>query len=138
MFDLIPFDQGRRSLIRDWENFEKDFFGTFGVPSFRADIRDKGDRYELVADLPGFHKEDIHIGVEGDTLTVHAEHGETKEDKKDDYIRRERHYGSYSRSFNVANVKVDQIDAEYNNGVLKLVLPKSGPATPPTRRIDIR
>lgn len=138
MFDLMPFDQSRRSLMRDWDNFEKNFFSNFGMSAFRTDIRDKGDHYELVADLPGFQKDDIHIDVEGDMLTVHAEHKEDKEDKKDDYIRRERHYGSFSRSFNVANVKTDQIDAEYKDGVLKLVLPKSGPATPPTRRIDIR
>lgn len=139
MFDLMPFDRKRRNLVRNFDSFARDFFDGFdGLTAFSTDIRDKGDRYELTADLPGFTKEDIHISVNGDMLTIQAEHDESKEDNTDDYIRRERHYGSFSRSFHVANIKTDQIDAAYQDGVLKLVLPKSGPATPPTRRIDIR
>lgn len=140
MFDLMPFDRRHRNMARSFDSIARDFFEGFdsGLTAFNTDIRDRGDHYELTADLPGFRKEDIHIDVDGDMLVIHAEHDESKEDKKDDYIRRERRYGSFSRSFHVANVKTDQIDAAYQDGVLKLVLPKSGPATPPTRRIDIR
>ncbi len=143
MFDLMPFGRGERNLFQYLDNVEKSFFGGLDAPlsQFRTDIADKGDRYELEAELPGFQKEDIHLDLEGDLLTIRAEHTENKEEKDDQtrYIRRERRYGSFSRSFDVSGIQTEQIAASYENGVLKLTLPKSQPApVPASRQIEIQ
>ena len=126
MFDLIPFGRNERNLFQYLDNVEKSLFDGLDtrVSRFRTDILDKGDRYLLEAELPGFKKEDIHLDLEGDILTIRAEHTEEKEDKdeKRQYVRRERRYGSFSRSFDVSGIKADQISASYENGVLKLSL----------------
>ena len=80
MFDLMPF--GRRDdWFRSLESMEKDFFNGFGgsLGSFRTDVLDKGNRYIVEAELPGFEKKDISIDVENGCLTVRAEHKEEKE-----------------------------------------------------------
>ena len=83
MFDLIPFGRNERNLFRYLDNVEKSLFDGLDtrVSRFRTDILDKGDRYLLEAELPGFKKEDIHLDLEGDILTIRAEHTEEKEDK---------------------------------------------------------
>ena len=127
MFDLTPFDRNERKLMNLFDRFDRDFFGNFdqSLAAFRTDIVDKGDHYELEADLPGFAKEDIHIDVDGDCLTIHAEHNEESETKeKKNFVRRERHYGSYARSFQISDVECSAIKASYKNGVLKLQMPK--------------
>lgn len=143
MFDLIPFGRNERNLFQYLDNMEKNLFDGLDsrVSRFRTDILDKGDRYVLEAELPGFKKEDIQLDLEGDILTIRAEHTEEKEDKdeKKQYVRRERRYGSFSRSFDVSGIQAEQIAASYENGVLKLDLPKAAPVpAPSSRRIDIQ
>lgn len=125
--------------FRELENFEKSFFGDFGG-GFRTDIKDKGDHFELEADLPGVKKEDIAVDIDGDCLTISAQRDSQREEKNDQeqYVRRERSYGSYSRSFDISNVKSEEISGSYENGVLKLVLPKRSPTGSASRRLDIQ
>ncbi|MBQ8062428.1 MAG: Hsp20/alpha crystallin family protein [Clostridia bacterium] len=112
---------------------DKVFFGdpffsnaTTAVAAFGTDVTDEGDHYQLTADLPGFKKDDIEINVEDGILTISAERHEESEDtdKKGRYIRRERTYGSYKRSFDLSEVDDDNITAKYEDGVLTLSLPK--------------
>lgn len=136
MFDLVPF--GRKS--REWlDMFDKHFFDDFqGMHQFRTDIVDRGDHYELKADMPGFEKEDIHIEMNGDCLTIHAQSSNSAENKDKTYIRRERTYNQVSRSFDVSDVKTNEIRAQYKNGVLELVLPKKeNTLQSEKRKIDI-
>ena len=109
------------------------------MDAFKTDVKDEGDRYELEADLPGFDKKDIHLDINGDTLTVRAErHSEHEEkDKKGKYVRCERSYGSYSRDFDLSGVKADEIKAKYENGVLKLTMPKKTEALPESKHLEI-
>lgn len=143
MFELMPFEHrnhfGVYDPFRDLEKFEKSFFGDF-ASAFKTDIQDNGDSYLLEADLPGVEKGDIKIDIEGDCLTVTAQRsGQVEEkDEKNRYVRRERSYGSYSRSFDISGIKADEISAAYENGVLKLTLPKKGEATPTSRRLEIQ
>lgn len=104
--------------------FSEDTFSTFG--SFGTDITDEGDSYLLTADLPGFEKDDIHIDVKHGYLTVSAErHSEHEDkDKKGKFIRKERSYGSYRRSFPVDGIDEKKISAKYDNGILSVSLPK--------------
>lgn len=133
--------------FREMEEFERNFFGyPFGsffdnrdLAEFKTDLTDEGDHYLLEADLPGFDKKDIHLDINDDVLTVSAErHSKIEEkDKKDKVVRIERSYGSYSRQFDVSGVKTDEIKAKYDNGVLKLTLPKKEKIESNSRRLEI-
>lgn len=139
MFDLLPF--GRQGNVSNYfDDFEKNFFGDFSpkMASLKTDIIDKDNAYVIEADVPGFKKEDISIDIDGQYLTIKAEKKEEKEKKEDNYICRERRCGSYTRSFDISNVKADEIAAEFDNGVLKLTLPKLEEEAPKTRRIEIK
>ena len=140
MFGMIPFDRRDSSLFDMLDNFERNFFGTSSntASSFRTDIRDEGDKFVLEAELPGFKKEDIKLDLKDGILTISAQHSTENEEKKDSYIRRERRYGSFSRSFDVSGIQEDHITAAYNNGVLELTLPKAQPVVPAARQIDIQ
>ena len=140
MFGMIPFDRRDSSLFDMLDNFERNFFGTSSntASSFRTDIRDEGDKFVLEAELPGFKKEDIKLDLKDGVLTISAQHSEESEEKKNSYIRRERRYGSFSRSFDVSGIQEDHITAAYNNGVLELSLPKAQPVVPASRQIDIQ
>lgn len=133
--------------FREMEEFERNFFGyPFGsffgnrdLAEFKTDLTDEGDHYLLEADLPGFEKKDIHLDINDDVLTVSAErHSKIEEkDKKDKVVRIERSYGSYSRQFDVSGVKTNEIKAKYDNGVLKLTLPKKEKIESNSRRLEI-
>ena len=139
MFDLMPFERREHNLQKYFDDMEKQFFGHLGdFAQFNTDILDKCDKFVLQAELPGFQKEDIHIDIDNDRLTITAQHSEEKEDRKDHFIRRERSYGSFARSFDISGVKADEITAEYKNGVLELFLPKRGEIPASSRRIEIQ
>ena len=140
MFGMIPFDRRDSSLFDMLDNFERNFFGSSNstVSSFRTDIRDEGDKFVLEAELPGFKKEDIKLDLKDGVLTISAQHSSENEEKKDSYVRRERRYGSFSRSFDVSGIQEDHISAAYNNGVLELTLPKAQPEVPAARQIEIQ
>ncbi len=144
MFELIPFG-GRRVSVYDpfraLDEMERSFFGSerTAVAAFRTDVSDTGDAYKLEAELPGFKKEDIKVDIDDDTLTIKAEHTENNDEQNDEgeYVRRERYYGSYSRSFNVSEIEVDGITAAYENGILTLNMPKKAPVKPESKHLEI-
>ena len=144
MFELIPFDRRNRSMasfdpFRMLDEMDRRFFTNApAVSAFRTDVVDSGDAFKLEAELPGFKKEDIKIDIENDCLTITAERKVDEEEKKKNFIKRERFYGSYSRSFDVSGVNVDEIQAEYTDGMLKLTMPKKVETVPPTRRLEIK
>lgn len=141
MFGMIPFERNDDNFFDLFDNFERKFFGnsSAALPDFRTDIRDAGDRFVLEAELPGFSKEDIKLDVKDGILTISAQHSENKDEKDDkgSYIRRERRFGSFTRSFDVTGVDEEHITASYNNGVLELNLPKAVPVVPEAKRIAI-
>ena len=141
MFELMPF--GRNDLyrpFRDLENLERSFFSGEELGGFKTDIKDTGNAYVLEADLPGVKKEDIHIDIDGDYLSITAQRNNEKseKDKEGNYIRCERSYGSFSRSFDISGVKAEDITAAYDNGVLTLTMPKREAAVPTARRLEIQ
>ena len=142
MFEMMPFSRSRGVDLyhpfRDLEELERSMFSGSGLTAFRTDIRDTGDAYLLEADLPGMHKEDIHIDIDGDRMTISAERSASNEQEKDGYIRCERSYGSFSRSFDISGIRADQISASYEDGVLKLTLPKQTKEVPAARRLEIQ
>ena len=143
MYSLLPFGRyANNSLNSLFDDFERSFFPVdrSQMPAFRTDIKDEGDHFLLEADLPGFKKEDIDLHLQDGVLTITAKHDETVENKDEGgkYVCRERRVGSFTRSFNVSGIQEDAISASYENGVLKLTLPKQGEPEPQSRKIAIQ
>ena len=143
MYSLLPFGRySNNSLNSLFDEFERSFFPVdrSQMPAFRTDIKDEGDHFLLEADLPGFRKEDIDLHLQDGLLTITAKHDETVENKDEGgkYVCRERRVGSFTRSFNVSGIQEDAISASYENGVLKLTLPKQGEPEPQSRKIAIQ
>ena len=142
MFGMLPFDRRDDNLFNLFDNFERKFFGNTAanLPAFRTDIRDQGDKFLLEAELPGFDKEDIQLELTDGILTIKAEHKENSDEKNDkgEFVRRERRYGSFSRTFDVSGIDESAITASYKSGILELSLPKQAPVVPASRQISIQ
>lgn len=96
------------------------------TPGIRMDVREEGNTYRVHAELPGVHKDDIHVEIEGNQVSITAEvkrHSEAKEGER--ILRSERYYGKVARSFQLAH-EIDDTTAvaRYQDGVLELELPK--------------
>ena len=101
-----------------------------------VNIVEKQDHFEISLAVPGMKKDDFNIDVEGNMLTISAESEEQKQEKDERHTRREFNYTSFSRAFTLPEgVKKEQIDASYNNGLLKLVLPKTEEARKTASRL---
>ena len=140
MFDLIPFDRRGNNVFDVFDRMWDDSFfgqGMHDIVPCRTDIIDKGDSYLMRADMPGFSKEDIHIDIQGDQLSITAEHKQEVSENKKNYIRHERRYGTLSRSFDIQGIDAGKIAAAYTNGVLELTLPKVQEAKPETKTVQI-
>jgi HSP20 family protein len=102
-----------------------------------VDIRESDEALTLMAELPGLSREDVNITVENHVLTISGERKFEKDTKEENYHRIERAYGSFARSFTLpSNVKADQVQATFKDGVLTVSLPKVEEAKP--RKIAIQ
>lgn len=100
------------------------------VSPMRTDVKETEAAYELDIDLPGFKKEDVKAHLEDGYLTINASNETSNEEKNEEgkFIRRERHVGSCSRSFYVGDLVTEEdIKAKFEDGILKLVVPKKEP-----------
>lgn len=119
MYGMRPFFGNRNPL-----------YGKNAKNLMKSDIRETDDAYELDIDLPGFKKEEVNLKLDQGYLTIAASKGLDKddEDKKGHYIRRERFAGACSRSFYVGDqLKPEDISAKFEDGILKIHLPKAAP-----------
>lgn len=139
MYSLIPFEKYNAVMDRFFDDIPRVVFGGSGeqAVAFRTDIRDKGDHFLLEADLPGFRKDDITLDVKGDMMTISASSQAENQEENGRYLCRERRYGSFQRSFDVSAVNRQGITAAYENGVLKVNLPKKSAQQPESSRIVI-
>ncbi len=144
MFELVPFERSMRRMMnydpfRSFGDMERSFFGSDNaVSAFRTDIKDMGESYRLEAELPGFAREDISVDIENELLTISAERKQESEEKKDSFVRRERFYGSFKRSFDISGIDADNISAAYTDGVLSLDMPKKQELLPRSRKLEIQ
>ena len=139
MFGLTPF---RRNFyvasydpFKEMEEFEKRFFGQ-RTPAMKPDIREADGAYILDCDLPGFAREDVSAEIKNGYLTIRAER-KTDNETADSYLRRERSFGSFSRTFDLEGIDADAISASFKNGVLTLELPKLAPKTEEAKKLEI-
>ena len=101
-----------------------DFFEPTNREQMKCDIYEKDGNYNIIMDAPGYDKEDINIECDNGYLTISCEQSSEEKEENKNYIRRERHYGKFSRSFYVGDVNIDSIEAEFKKGTLKIVVPK--------------
>jgi len=136
MFGLTPFNRNEivKSNERDFAdifNLMDDFFND-SYPStrmlrndtFKVDVRDDEQSYVVEAELPGFSKDEIKVDVNEDTLSISASMTQDKEDQNAKYIHKERKSTSVKRSIYLKDINPDEIKASYDNGLLKISLPK--------------
>ena len=122
-----------------FDDFFNDNFGMFPVWNERnplygkraknlmkTDVRETEDTYELDIDLPGFKKDEVTVDLKDGCLTISAAKGLDKEeqDKKGRYIRQERYAGACSRSFYVGDVEPKDVSAKFEDGILRISMPK--------------
>jgi|ERR1041385_2413061 HSP20 family protein len=101
--------------------FEREFAET--LPA--VNIKESGKLFNIEFAAPGFGKNDFKINVEDDVLTISAEKQEEKKDEGERYTKKEFNYASFSRSFTLPqNANGEKVDSKYENGILKLTLPK--------------
>jgi HSP20 family protein len=106
-------------------------------PQIKMDVSEADGKYQVKAEIPGVKKEDIHVSVDGNLVSISAEVKQEKETREGErVISSERSYGMASRSFSLgSDVDQENIKASYNNGVLELILPKK--SGPPSKEISI-
>lgn len=126
MFGLIPFvSHNVDEFGGEFGDYLSDFFSSgFSVNKFNADVKETDNEYLVYAELPGVNKEDINLDYSNNSLTIRAKREEYHDDSKDNYLRKERYYGEFSRSFYLGNVNREGIRAKFEDGKLKVVLPK--------------
>ncbi len=142
---LIKFEP-MRELESLQERLQK-YFGEFpgGVDlgyafNPRVDISQDNDKIVVDAELPGFKKENLKISLEDNILTISGEKKDNRtEEEKAEYCRCERKYGSFSRSFTLPEkINPDEVDAAFEDGVLRIVLKKAVPEHLKERTIEIK
>ena len=141
---LVPYARKNHTVsnfnpFHDFDELERAFFSDNALSEFKTDIQEDGDSFVLEADLPGFKKEDIHVDVKDNTLSITAErHSEFEQkEKKNSFLRCERSFGSYSRSFDISGIDAKAIKAAYSDGVLRVTLPKQKEVPASSRRLEI-
>jgi HSP20 family protein len=155
MFELMPWRRRDResypiSFPRDFQRSFEDLINRFFgdeqlLPGFSRtftpaiDMSDSDDAFVLEAEIPGIDAKDLDISLTGDVLTIKGEKKEKKEDKKKGVHRVERTFGSFSRSFQLpCEVQEDKIEAKFENGVVKLTLPKAEAAKKKSINIAVK
>jgi len=137
-----------RNVSSYFNNFDRFFNDGFFNPasslqsdsevSFKpaADIYEEENSFVIKTDLPGLTREDIELDLKDGILTIKGKRKSEKEEKKENYYRKERSFGSFSRSFSLSEtVNQDEIKAEFKNGVLRVELPKKEEVKP--KQIEI-
>lgn len=141
-----PFNMS--SIDRAFDNFRREFeqslltfpaFPSIQPSPMRCDIADEGDKYVIKMDVPGVKKEEIKLHVHDASLEVSAKHEEEDEEKKKNYIRKERSHVSFYRLVPLPQKVVSaKAQAKLGDGVLKVTIPKETPTKPQTTTIPVQ
>jgi HSP20 family protein len=114
-------------------------FAPWAEGSLSVDMYETDDSVVVKTAIPGVKAEDIDVSITGDTLTIKAETKEEEEVKRENYLRRERRFGSYCRSVTLpGGLETDKADADYNDGILTLTLPKAEEIKPKSIKVTAK
>lgn len=139
LFDELEDFQTEMNRLFDYNLHRSLGKGNGGAVLPAVDIVDEKDQIKVKAELPGMKKEDVEITVDHETLMIKGEKKTEKEMKEKDYIRSERYYGSFIRTFTLpAVVDSTKVNASYKDGILEIVLPKKEGAKPKLTKVDIK
>ncbi len=150
-FDEDWFYRPLAEMDRLFEELDRNFGRLFSRPMRRratarpkermplVDMKDIGDSYLMEAELPGLNKDDIEIEVKKDRITLKGEARQETKEEGEGYLRQERSFRSFYRELPIPeNVKVDDAEATFKNGVLEIKLPKLEPKKIQGKKIDIK
>ncbi|MBR6477776.1 MAG: Hsp20/alpha crystallin family protein [Lachnospiraceae bacterium] len=136
--DLMDFDF---PVFKGFGDVDKKLYGKHAAQMMKTDVHEHENQFEVDMDLPGFKKDEITLDLEKGYLTVTAAKGLDKDekDKKGKLIRQERYAGTMRRSFFIGeNLTEEDVKAKYEDGVLKLIIPKKeAPKIPEKKTIMI-
>lgn len=130
--------------------FDPFFDDFFGYPMFdrremnrmnnimKTDVKEGEKEYTLMIELPGIDKKDVNLDLKDGYLTVTAKREHKIDDTKENFIRKERSYGQFSRSFYVGDIKKEDVSASLENGELKVVIPKDNKKVEGSSHIEIQ
>ena len=121
--------------------FLDDMFDSFlesESPKMKCDIYEKDGKYHIEMDVPGFQKNEIKIECNKGNIVITAEKTAEEKDEHKKYIRKERTYGKYQRSFYLGDVKEDEIEAKFENGILKVTMPKKQEEKSSKKTIEVK
>jgi HSP20 family protein len=128
VFSIIP-----RSKAREMSRF-----GTFGWSPL-VDVKETSDALIFNAEMPGVKEEEIEVTIENNVLTIKGERKFERDEKNENYHRVERAYGSFQRSFSLPNnLDVDNVKADYSDGMLEISFPKKEEAKPRQVKVDLK
>ena len=135
--ELASLQNRVNSLFQDYGRGQDELTTTSSfVPA--VDVYEDEHKVVLKLEVPGINQEDLDIRVENNTLTVRGERKFEKEEKEENFHRIERRYGSFARSFSLPNtVNTDNIQANYENGILKIELEKRAEAKPKQIKVGV-
>jgi HSP20 family protein len=142
MSNLRVFDPFSNDLFEDFfRNFGRlrsDLAPAIPAPQMKIEVREDEKVFNVRAQVPGVRKEDIHVNIDGDAVSITAETRQEKEEKKDGkLLRSEFSYGNAARSFSLGTgIDAAGAVAKYDAGVLELTLPKK--ASPESRRVTVQ
>jgi HSP20 family protein len=126
------------SLFQDYGRGSQDELTTSGSFIPAVDVYEDEHKVVLKLEVPGVKQEDLDVQVENTTLTVRGQRSFEKEEKEENFQRIERRYGSFSRSFTLPNtIDTENVNASYDNGVLKLELAKREEAKPKQIKVNV-
>ncbi|AGC67991.1 heat shock protein Hsp20 [Thermoclostridium stercorarium subsp. stercorarium DSM 8532] len=132
-----PFRDIDRDVARFFENAPLSFFGKNISP--RVDVYDTEDKIVVKAEIPGVSKEDLNIYVDENTVRISGQTKRENEFNDENLYHSERYYGSFSRTIPLpVQVKSDEAEASYRDGLLSITLPKAEPAKNRGRKIEIQ
>ena len=134
------FDDFDRDFFRGFGNIDRALYGKHAQRMMKTDVKETDEGYEVDVELPGFKKDEVHVDLKNGYLTISAEKGLDKDesDKKGKYIRQERYAGACSRSFYVGeDVEPSEISGKFEDGILKLSIPKAEKKLPKSSSITI-
>ena len=143
-----PFGEFQKEMNRLFDNFSENMFSLspmkWNMPEISAaypkmDVSETDKEFKITAELPGVEEKDIDVSISNEMLTIKGEKKAEKEEKKPNYYRMERSYGTFQRSIPLpTEVEKDQVQASFKKGVLNIVLPKSEKAVKESKKVTIK
>jgi HSP20 family protein len=132
MANMVPLHGRNRGLMGSddfysmIDNFfsEPWFMGRYGAGAFKVDVQQRDNEYLVEAELPGINREEVDLQLSEGNLQISVKREESVNDEGRDYIHRERHYSSMSRSIYLGDAAAEGIKAKLDNGVLKIIVPR--------------